>query len=319
MRRWLRTMATVEALLLIGAFSWVVSGGDEPSHRHGNAPPRQQGNNGSVQRGRQLFVANCASCHGMDARSGCPMVPSLIGVTERMSDEKIIAHARGLANPMCCARHLARLNDGNYRDIVAYLHTMEPSEKEHQSHPNMPMMGGCPMMGDMMTMMGSMGHGSHGGQRQNGRPEATKPFPQAQKVGDLTVTFSLQPEPPRVGENTLQVGVRDAKGQGVTDAQVQVLLSMPTMQMTGPTVTARHTKDGVYIATVPLSMEGAWRAELTLRRPSKTPLSTSFDFLVPVPRSQEPAPSGKGINEEPKNEPSQPPPNSPSRRGGCCG
>jgi len=54
------------------------------------------------------------------------MAPALVGVTDRMSDKEIISHARSLSQRMCCARHLARISDDDFKEIVGYLHTLKP-------------------------------------------------------------------------------------------------------------------------------------------------------------------------------------------------
>ncbi len=278
MRTWLRLMAATQGTLFIAAIA--VTGQ--------NFQGTEAGSQGDalIQKGRQLFLANCAMCHGINAQSPCPMVPSLIGVTERMSPSEIIAHSRGLANSMCCARHLAQLSDSDYHSIIAYLRTLKPTAAvPHQPTATMPMgKPGCPMMGGMTH---SDGHANHSHRHQ---PEPTKPpslFPQTRRVENLTITFALQPDPPRVGDNTVQVRLTDTQGQPVTDAKVQVQFSMPSMQMVGPTILLRLGKDGTYLGSAVLGMEGAWRAEVTVQRSSKKPVSVPFDFLVPVARSQE--------------------------------
>jgi mono/diheme cytochrome c family protein len=262
-----------------------------------------------VMRGRELFIANCAMCHGINAQSHCPMVPSLVGVTQRMSGEEIIAHARGLADRMCCARHLKRLTDADFHAILAFLRTLAPNSGS-RSHP-MPEGGkmgnegmNCPMMGGAMSHAPTHEKRTH---PSDGKTTRTNPFPATQKVDGLTVAFSLEPSPPRVGENTLQVRLTDEKGRSIPDAQVQVSLSMPAMQMTGPTLSLRPLKDGTYTGLVLLGMEGAWRAEVTILRPGAKPVRASFDFLVPITPSE--------LSDENK---ASPPPSS-LRRSGCCG
>jgi len=74
-------------------------------------------------RGKELFRDHCAKCHGLEAR-GKGMVPSLIGVTERMSTKAIAAHARMIGERMCCAASIKKLSDENFSDIVEYLETL---------------------------------------------------------------------------------------------------------------------------------------------------------------------------------------------------
>ncbi|MFN4179765.1 MAG: FixH family protein [Armatimonadota bacterium] len=300
MKAWLRLIAVSQLALFIALISW--AGQDRQTTN--DASP----DDALVQQGRQLFLANCAMCHGINAQSHCPMVPSLVGVTERMSPSEIIAHSRGLVSRMCCARHLAQLSDQDYHAIVAYLRTLKPTTETHlQSPPKMAMgMQGCPMMGGMAHSNG------HENQTHRHQPSPTKSpslFPQTRTSDDLTVTFALQPDPPRVGDNKLQVRLTDVKGQPVIDAKVQVKFSMPNMRMAGPTVSLRHDKNGVYIGSVLLGMEGAWRAEVTVQRSDKKPIVVTFDFIVPV----------ASVQEKPTNlQPPPPPPQNAVRRKGCC-
>lgn len=53
------------------------------------------------------------------------MAPSFVGVTRRMTDEGIVAHARKIGETMCCARHIRRLADAEFTDIVAYFHAVD--------------------------------------------------------------------------------------------------------------------------------------------------------------------------------------------------
>jgi mono/diheme cytochrome c family protein len=76
------------------------------------------------QKGEALYRQNCASCHGADLKGRC-MAPSLVGVTRRMADDRIVAHARKIGETMCCARHIRNLTDDQFADIVAYFHALD--------------------------------------------------------------------------------------------------------------------------------------------------------------------------------------------------
>lgn len=79
---------------------------------------------GSWQRGETLYRRNCAGCHRTDLQ-GRGMAPSLLGVTRHMEDEQVVAHARRIGETMCCARHILRLTDAQFADIVAYFHAVD--------------------------------------------------------------------------------------------------------------------------------------------------------------------------------------------------
>ena len=79
---------------------------------------------GKWQQGETLFRQNCAKCHGSNLAGRC-MAPSLVGVTGRMTDGAIVAHARKIGETMCCAKHIRSLTDAEFRDIVAYFHAVD--------------------------------------------------------------------------------------------------------------------------------------------------------------------------------------------------
>lgn len=83
---------------------------------------------GDAKRGAALYRQNCASCHRTDQRGRC-MAPSLLGVTRRMSDEEIVAHAREIGEMMCCARHIGKITDEEFADVVAFLHAVDGDAK----------------------------------------------------------------------------------------------------------------------------------------------------------------------------------------------
>ena len=53
------------------------------------------------------------------------MAPSLLGVTRRMTDDAIVAHARRIGETMCCARHIGKISDAEFADIVAYFYAVD--------------------------------------------------------------------------------------------------------------------------------------------------------------------------------------------------
>lgn len=79
---------------------------------------------GLWQRGERLYEQNCASCHGTNLK-GRGMAPPLLGVTGHMTDSGIVSHARKVGEKMCCARHILRLTDDEFADIIAYFHAID--------------------------------------------------------------------------------------------------------------------------------------------------------------------------------------------------
>ena len=66
----------------------------------GTAAHKSRFAGGKWQNGETLFGKNCASCHGPNLEGRC-MAPSLLGVTRRMTDDAIVAHARRIGETMC--------------------------------------------------------------------------------------------------------------------------------------------------------------------------------------------------------------------------
>ncbi len=89
--------------------------------------------------------------------------------------------------------------------------------------------------------------------------------------GALDITYRTQPDPPRSGNNVVEVTVRQADGSPVTDAAVTAVFSMPAMpSMNMPAMrsdaTLAHAAAGTYRGTGELSMAGTWTVTLTVKR-----------------------------------------------------
>jgi RND family efflux transporter MFP subunit len=117
----------------------------------------------------------------------------------------------------------------------------------------------------MQSMVGH-GHAAGGGSEPAGQPSAA----QAPAPAGLDITFSSRPDPPRTGENTFEVSVKDAQGQPVTDATVEVNLFMPAMPTMGmPAMRSRaaltHAGGGTYRGTGEISA-GRWDVTVSVSR-----------------------------------------------------
>lgn len=87
----------------------------------------------------------------------------------------------------------------------------------------------------------------------------------------IGITFRLQPDPPRVGENVMEVSVRDASGQPISDAGVSVIFfmaAMPVMNM--PAVRNEATLPpvggGAYRGLGQVTTAGRWDVTVTVTR-----------------------------------------------------
>lgn len=95
-----------------------------------------------------------------------------------------------------------------------------------------------------------------------------------QTAGPFMVTLSTE-NPPKAGETQFEATVT-RNGQPVTDATVNVNLSMPSMQMAGPEVTLKPAGDH-YEGTANLSMGGDWQAKTTVSAGGETGTAI-YDF-----------------------------------------
>ncbi len=101
----------------------------------------------------------------------------------------------------------------------------------------------------------------------------------------LDITFRSEPDPPRAGDNLLEVAVRDAPGQPVADADVSVtffMAAMPTMNMPAMRNEAKlqHTGGGVYRGPGQVMMAGRWDVTVTVTRGGQPLGSQQFSIVA---------------------------------------
>ena len=107
---------------------------------------------------------------------------------------------------------------------------------------------------------------------------------QAKKTG-LDITFSSKPNPPKSGDNSFEVVVKDATGKPVTDAEVSALFYMPPMpamkmgEMKN-TVPLKHVKEGRYAGNGLVMMSGTWDVTVTVKRAGKELGSKKFPITA---------------------------------------
>ena len=87
----------------------------------------------------------------------------------------------------------------------------------------------------------------------------------------LDITFQPQPDPPRTGDNTLEVSVKDASGRPIADADVSVTFFMPAMPTMNMPAMRTETKlspagGGVYRGTGQVMMGGRWDVTVTVTK-----------------------------------------------------
>lgn len=87
----------------------------------------------------------------------------------------------------------------------------------------------------------------------------------------LDIDFRPQPDPPRTGENSFEVVVRDASGQAIPDADVSVTFFMPAMPTMNMPAMRNQTKlpsagGGVYRGSGQVMMAGRWDVTVDVSR-----------------------------------------------------
>ena len=101
----------------------------------------------------------------------------------------------------------------------------------------------------------------------------------------LDITFRLQPDPPRTGENILEVTVRDASGQPVSDADVAVTFFMPAMPAMSMPAMRNQAKlppsgGGVYRGSGQVVMAGRWDVTVDVSRGGQRLSSRQFAIVA---------------------------------------
>jgi hypothetical protein len=91
--------------------------------------------------------------------------------------------------------------------------------------------------------------------------------------------LTSKPSPPKTGDNTFEVMVKDASGKPITDADVSAeffmgkMGNMPEMKNT---VTLKHQKEGRYVGTGQVMMAGKWDVTVIVNRVGKEIGSKKF-------------------------------------------
>ena len=99
-----------------------------------------------------------------------------------------------------------------------------------------------------------------------------KDYEVKKKVGEYDVEIKIDKNPPVVGDNNIEIEIKDSSGKYVTDAKVKVEYTMPAMPgmpaMNYKTKT--DLKDNKYNAKMTLSMSGSWNIAVKITRDKKT-------------------------------------------------
>jgi len=96
----------------------------------------------------------------------------------------------------------------------------------------------------------------------------------------VTIAFRSEPDPPAPGENTFAVVLIQQDGSAVTDAAVEVALSMRGMPAANSTSALAHEGSGLYRGSGQLSMEGTWNVIVTASRGAEQIGRSSFSVTI---------------------------------------
>ena len=90
-------------------------------------------------------------------------------------------------------------------------------------------------------------------------------------ASNVAIEFRSQPDPPKTGESTFEVTVKDVSGKPVTDGDVSVLQFMPAMPTMNMPAMRNETKllhagGGVYRGPAQVMMAGRWDVTVTVTK-----------------------------------------------------
>ena len=114
----------------------------------------------------------------------------------------------------------------------------------------------------------------------------TKPaIPAATPSEGVAIDFRSEPDPPKSGDNTIDVTVRQPDGSPITDAAVTAVFSMPAMPaMNMPAMRTEaklsHVEGGRYQGMGQLSMSGTWNVTVTATRDGEPIGRRSFSIVA---------------------------------------
>ena len=101
-------------------------------------------------------------------------------------------------------------------------------------------------------------------------PSASGATP-ATTASAIDIVFKSEPDPPKTGESTFMVAVKDGSGRPIIDAEVSVqqfMPAMPTMNMPAMKSETKlpHTGGGVYRGPAQVLMAGRWEVSVTVTK-----------------------------------------------------
>ena len=107
--------------------------------------------------------------------------------------------------------------------------------------------------------------------------------PAASQKPTIDIMLTSKPSPPKTGDNSFEVMVKDAAGKPITDAEVTAMFymaAMGAMPEMKNNVTLKHQKEGRYVGTGQVMMAGKWDATVMVKRAGKEIGSKKFPITA---------------------------------------
>ena len=103
------------------------------------------------------------------------------------------------------------------------------------------------------------GCGSSASSSSSSSPSSSgTPLAPTSTTGAYAMTMSFDPSPPKQGNETISISVKDGSGNAVKGAVVKATTKMPAMSMSGPALTFQENGDGTYSAVTNMNYRTKW-------------------------------------------------------------
>lgn len=109
-----------------------------------------------------------------------------------------------------------------------------------------------------------------------------KTYSPVSQPADYTVILTSKPSPPELGENLLDISIRDPKGKPLQDGQVTLTAAMSGMKMStdNDAINTENKKNGHYTGKVDLSMGGKWLVTVHIKKGQQPESTAVFEFDI---------------------------------------
>jgi hypothetical protein len=101
---------------------------------------------------------------------------------------------------------------------------------------------------------------------------------QESKSPDLTFTHEVSPQPPRVGQVTITLNIKDSSGAPVAGARLNIEGNMSHAGMVPVFADASEIGPGRYRSVMELSMAGDWNVTVRVTLPDGRKLDHEFEI-----------------------------------------